>query len=263
MAATEPATAPPGYVSGSGQDHGHLRPGGDAGTASSGARRMFIFVVVMAVVVVAVVLVALGRQPPAPAPDCAKPPCSPPSVPSGGGSGIGTTPGGISVEPAPNSTAPALRLDGEWSDAGSGVALDFDPADWDVSESRDHSIFLVAASGADYSLLIAVAAATDTTPDRFEADRLAFLQTLAPDLADERDPTRQALGAPSIGFRRAHATMLAGTYVTAQAEEPWTVVLMSAGDDRVSIVVQLVSDDGAREEAFQRSDPVINAIRWP
>ena len=70
---------------------------------------------------------------------------------------------------------------------------------------------------------------------------------------------KKSQGREKIDFERVEREKL----VTAQAEEPWTVVLMSAGDDRVSIVVQLVSDDGARAEAFQRSDPVINAIRWP
>ena len=263
MASTDPATLPPNYAPGTGQAHGHFRPGGDGATATSGVRRMTIFLLAMAVVVVAVVIVALGRQPPAPAPDCARPPCSPPSVSGGSDTSAGTTAEGVSVEPLPGSTAPALRLDGEWSDAGSGVALEFDLADWAVNQRRDHSIFLTAASGADYSLLIAVAAASDTTPDKFEADRLDFLRTMAPDLGEESDPSRQALGDPTIGFRQAHASLMAGTYVSGQVEEAWTVVVMSAGDDHVSIVVQLVSADNARDEAFQRSDPVVNSIRWP
>jgi hypothetical protein len=269
MAPADRTPLPPNYTPGARQAHGHFRPGGDGRTASSGARRMFIFVLAMAVVVVVVALVAFGRQPPSPPPDCAAPPCSPPSAPGGGdpssGSapGGGTTAGGVVVEPAPNSTAPPLLLDGQWSDAGSDVALEFDTADWDVSERADHSIFLTAASGADYSLLIAVAAASDGAPDKLEADRLSFLLTMAPDLGEESDPARQALGDPTIGFRQAHAALMAGTYVSGQVEEPWTVVLMSAGSDTVSIVVQLVSADAARDEAFQRTDPVVNSIRWP
>jgi hypothetical protein len=261
MATADPSsTTPPNYVPSPGRPHGHFQPLGDRWAALTGTQRIVIFVVALAAVILVVSVIAASRQPPPPSPDCPSPPCSPPV-----GTGGGNVGGGIVVEPAPDSTAPPLRLSGEWTNDALGVAVEFDPEDWtaDAADRKERSVFLVTTSKHDYTLFIQVAPADEKTPDTLAADRLTYLKTLAPDLTEEPDPNRKALGLPTIGLRRATSSMLAGTYTGTLFKEPWTVVLMSAGDGQVSILVQLVSEDGARASAFRDADHVINAIRWP
>jgi hypothetical protein len=222
---------------------------------------MIIFLAVIAVVVGVAVVIALARQPPPPAPDCAAPPCNPPTAPEGGVP-AGDPAGGIVVDPSPDSTAPPLQLDGRWASEALGISLEFDIGDWTEKSRDDSSLFLLDPAGG-YSLYIEVAPADQVTPSAMADDRLSFLQTKAPDLGPEADRARQALGAPSLGYRRAEASLLAGTYVSGGDQEPWTVALLWSGDAKVSVVVQLVAVDDARDDAFLATDPILNSIRWP
>jgi hypothetical protein len=257
MATASPGQAvPPNYIPGPSQPHGHFQSLGDRWATLTPAKRIVIFVAALAAVILVVSLLGAGRQPPEPLPDCADPPCGPPAPQD-----AGNPAGSVVVIPAPSSTNPPLHLAGRWANVALGISLEFDPDIW-LMEDRKDSVVLTPTKGADYSLYIITTRAADGTPASLEADRRTFLKGLAPDLTEEPDPERVVPGVAEIGLRPAHASILVGTSAKSLLHDPWTVVLMSAGDANASIVVQLVSADDLRSSAFEDTDPVVNSIRW-
>ncbi len=249
------APLPPAYAPSSAHAHGHFQPLGDRWASLTPMRRVLLFAAVLVAVVVIANLLAAVRQPTSPGGDCPSQPCGPGSNPGGG------NPGGVIVKPGPHSTATALLLDGQWKSA-LGSLVEWETRKWTESARKDRSIFLLG-SKSEFSLFVVIAPATESTPEALAADRLAFLKTLAPDLADESDPKRQTLGIPMIGNRQATASLLAGNYTKDQDVEPWSVALVSAGDGRISVVIQLVAADAVRDSAFKAADQVLGEFLWP
>ena len=141
-----------------------------------------------------------------------------------------------------------------------GVGLEYSKDSWtvDPADIHERSIFMTGPLRL-YSVLVYVVPATEATPAKLASDRLASLKTWAPDLTDETDAKFQVLGIPTIGYREATGSMFVGTH----GIEPVSVVLLSGGDDNVSVLVQVESDKLLRGDAFQLADPVVNSFRWP
>jgi hypothetical protein len=143
-----------------------------------------------------------------------------------------------------------------------GYQLAYDPQLWTVERSDGQGITLSATSGA-FVLRFDAEQASQGTPGALIDGRLGSLRNSILGMAADTDPRDAVLG-PAIGYRPGAAVVQNGTVDTAQGPSvPVAVVVMAATDGGITAAVTVVTDKGAKKQAYQASDAVINSFLWP
>lgn len=199
---------------------------------------------------------APGSPPPSEAPSVPQPTTAPPSPTA--------TPATAFVVPAPRpaSEAAPFRAGAVWRSSEYGFSFEYDDEIWTIREESGRGVYMLAARG-QVALSIGAFAAGDRQPDDLFRDEIARLEGLILGFIEEPDPDLQLPGVANIGYRIGSGGAFAGTVNSPQG--PTTNVsaaVLTAGDDRITVLVTLLTPTQLRAPAFSVVDSMLNTFRW-
>jgi hypothetical protein len=185
------------------------------------------------------------------------PSASPPAGPS-------ATPGVGFVVPAPRpaSDAAPYRARTVWRSTEWGFSFEYDDDLWTIRDEGARGVQLVAARG-NVSLSIGAFPAADGSPQQVFEDEQDRLADVILGFTEEPDPLRALPGIPNIGYRVGLGGAFAGTINSPQGPTiNVSIAILTAGDDRMTVLVSLVTTSQLRPPAFSVTDSILNTFRW-